>query len=104
MTAGVFDEPYAAQGKGWEAEIQNGQVLVSVEPDSDDALDSAIEELLAPTQRRFWSVRYIGCGSTGRDLWMLEREGSAILADALGLRRWQARRIIIGNDLVTVVR
>lgn len=100
---GVFGEPHIAAGVGWQASIVDGQVELTVDPDADDALEQALDELLAPAQRRYWNLRFLYVDDDEQDVWLLERVGSSILADALGRTHFPARPISkLRNGLVTV--
>lgn len=87
MSSAVLEVQYAS-GNGWQAAISLGRITLSVDPDVDDALVDAIEQLMSPPMRRYWTVRHLHENElNGWDVYVCDTIGTAIVEDALiGMR------------------
>jgi hypothetical protein len=61
-----------ATGDGWYAEIQLSSMYLSVSPVG-DMLPDALETLLSPTQRMFWTIQWSYEDEAGWDVYLLHR-------------------------------
>lgn len=72
MSTVLTDENALEAGVGWYAEIHAMHLNLYVSPDG-DSLPAALEALLAPSQRRFWTVEWICTDAAGWDFYLVER-------------------------------
>lgn len=71
----VVTEPVAQAGAGWSAEIYPTSICLAVDPE-EDALVDALDALLAPTQKRFWTVEHVYEDSAGWDVYVMTRNNT----------------------------
>lgn len=69
----IIADLHTATGPGWRAEIYLPRIYLAVDPEG-DALPDAIQQLIAPTQQRFWTVEYLCQDDNGWDIYAMRRE------------------------------
>lgn len=69
----AVDDPAFATGPGWTAHITTRLITLTVLPDVEDALEDAIEYLLAKSRQRYWTCEFSNVTNGGCDVWLLRR-------------------------------
>lgn len=71
MSAAVY-VPFETSGPGWQLTLHDGYAYLAIHPEHGD-LSVAIESVLTPEQRPFWTFEYSHERTDDWSVWYLER-------------------------------